>query len=132
MAFHVHNVHCVSNSRPDPLDHSNGPETSSRTCLLVCTPHYYVSQKLLRAIEVLALMILTSCFPSLFMNSTFLAHRNLREKYEAPFRDAALLQTALLDGWDVSEESSPEKREKLRKWLVDAHKASYVPVCLVS
>jgi len=61
---------------------------------------------------------------------TLLSYRGLKRKYEEPFLDAALLQTSLLDGWDAEQESSVEKREDFRKFLVDSHKAAYVPVCL--
>lgn len=44
--------------------------------------------------------------------------------------DAALLQTSQLDGWDSNTSTSPEKREEYRKFLVDAHKAAYVPICI--
>ena len=44
----------------------------------------------------------------------------------------ALLQTSLLDGWDTNEESSTAKREEFRQFLVDCHKAAYVPVCIAS
>lgn len=54
----------------------------------------------------------------------------VNRKYVPAFTDAALLQTSLLDGWDVSEETSVERREEFRRFLVDAHKAAYVPVCI--
>lgn len=53
-----------------------------------------------------------------------------RSKYKRAYDDAALLQTALLDGWDTTQPSSMEQREEFRRWLIDAHKAAYVPVCL--
>jgi hypothetical protein len=50
------------------------------------------------------------------------------------FQDAGLLQTSLLDQWDTSWENSShismEKREEFRRFLVDAHKAAYIPVCI--
>ena len=67
---------------------------------------------------------------SLPMIVTLLSYRNNRKQFLGSFNDAALLQTALLDGWDAAEESSMEKREDFRRFLVDAHKAAYVPVCL--
>jgi hypothetical protein len=51
-------------------------------------------------------------------------------KYKRSFDDAALLQTSLLDGWDTTQPTSMEQREEFRRWLVDAHKAAFVPVCL--
>lgn len=44
------------------------------------------------------------------------------------YRDAGLLQTSQLDGWEHTE--TMDSREKYRRWLVDCHKASYVPICL--
>jgi hypothetical protein len=54
----------------------------------------------------------------------------VRRRYLRAFNDAALLQTSLLDGWDTNVETSQEKREEFRKFLVDCHKAAYVPVCI--
>jgi hypothetical protein len=42
--------------------------------------------------------------------------------------DAGLLQTSRLDGWGLA--TTLEGRERYRRWLVDAHKAAYVPLCL--
>jgi hypothetical protein len=36
----------------------------------------------------------------------------------------------MLDGWDVNEPTSMKIREEYRSFLVDAHKAAYVPVCI--
>ncbi len=54
----------------------------------------------------------------------------VRRRYLRAFNDAALLQTSLLDGWDTNVETSQEKRAEFRKFLVDCHKAAYVPVCI--
>lgn len=56
----------------------------------------------------------------------------LRGRYLRAFDDVALLQTSLLDGWDTNEETSLSKREEFRQFLVDCHKAAYVPVCIAS
>lgn len=56
----------------------------------------------------------------------------LLKRYLKAFTDVALLQTSLLDGWDTNEESSRSKREEFRQFLVDCHKAAYVPVCIAS
>lgn len=61
---------------------------------------------------------------------TLLSYWNNKKQFLGAFQDAALLQTSLLDGWDASEETTMEKREEFRRFLVDAHKAAYVPVCL--
>jgi hypothetical protein len=53
----------------------------------------------------------------------------VQERFGRSYKDAALLQTSRLDGWlDVH---SKKEREEYRQWLVDCHKASYVPVCLL-
>ena len=53
-----------------------------------------------------------------------------KDTFEQSYNDAALLQTSELDGWKVGGEMSFLERERYRKWIVDCHKASYVPVCL--
>ena len=37
---------------------------------------------------------------------------------------------SLLDGWDNANPTSLESREEFRQFLVDAHKAAYIPVCI--
>jgi hypothetical protein len=37
---------------------------------------------------------------------------------------------SLLDEWDTSIPTSLHKRDEYLKFLVDAHKAAYVPVCI--
>lgn len=69
-------------------------------------------------------------FSALIIFPTITFSRNMKEKFLRSFEDAALLQTSLLDGWDTSTDYPVEKREEFRKFLVDAHKAAYVPVCL--
>lgn len=68
------------------------------------------------------------------MLPTILYHRAMKRRYLRAFEDAALLQTSLLDGWDNfhNEETSMEKREEFRRFLVDAHKAAYIPVCIAA
>ena len=65
---------------------------------------------------------------SIIATSTF--KKICEETFEQSYNDAALLQTSELDGWNVDEEMSFEERERYRKWAVDCHKASYVPVCV--
>jgi len=59
-----------------------------------------------------------------------ISQKRTRSRYARAFQDAALLQTSLLDGWDDNDETSEQKREDFRRFLVDAHKAAYVPVCV--
>jgi len=61
----------------------------------------------------------------------YLHRRANRKKYLRAYKDAALLQTSQLDGWDNTLPTSKEIREEYRKFLVDAHRAAYVPICLV-
>jgi hypothetical protein len=61
---------------------------------------------------------------------TIIIYRGINKRFRQAFTDAALLQTSLLDGWDTNEESTLEKREEFRRFLVDAHKAAYVPICI--
>ena len=68
-----------------------------------------------------------SCIPIL---PIYLFQQAMKTKYLRAFTDAALLQTSLLDGWDTTADTSAERREEFRRFLVDAHKAAYVPVCI--
>lgn len=56
----------------------------------------------------------------------------LKHDFERQYLDAGLLQTSKLDGWDTESSTSRTQREEYRRWLVDCHKASYVPVCLAT
>jgi len=61
--------------------------------------------------------------PTLLYNSIIL------EKFLRPFRDAALLQTGRM--YHVTDNTNSwVEREEFRRWLVDCHKASYLPTCL--
>ena len=51
-----------------------------------------------------------------------------KEKFQRSYEDAGLWQTSKLDG--LSNKETMQDREKYRRWLVDCHKASYVPICL--
>lgn len=55
-----------------------------------------------------------------------------KDTFEQSYTDAALLQTSELDGWKVDDEMPYMERERYRKWIVDCHKASYVPVCVIA
>lgn len=61
---------------------------------------------------------------------TIVFRYSTRKRFLRAFMDAALLQTSNLDMWDSTKPTSLEKREEFRRFLVDAHKASYVPVCI--
>jgi hypothetical protein len=61
---------------------------------------------------------------------TLMFNRITKERFLRPYSDAGLLQTSQLDGWDYIKLSSHESREEFRRWLVDCHKASFIPICL--
>mmetsp|Transcript_18278 Transcript_18278/g.50913 ORF Transcript_18278/g.50913 Transcript_18278/m.50913 type:complete len:1171 (+) Transcript_18278:158-3670(+) len=75
-----------------------------------------------------AFLLSMICLITIIFTWTF---KNVCEDtFEESFNDAALLQTSELDGWNVDERMSSEERERYRKWIVDCHKAAYVPVCV--
>ena len=61
---------------------------------------------------------------------TYLFRKSIKKRFERAYKDAGLLQMSLLDGWDNSMATTVEKREEFRQFLVDAHKAAYIPVCI--
>jgi hypothetical protein len=76
---------------------------------------------------------------------TYMFSRNCKHKFLQAFTDAGLWQTSHLDRSsrmammmmmnnnvepNTVLSSSDEGREEYRRWLVDCHKASYVPICL--
>ena len=71
-------------------------------------------------------MIVTACAVPITVFFSYYC----KDKYSVAFHDAALLQTALLDGWDKSSEMNIEEREQYRRFLVDSHKAAFIPVCI--
>jgi len=79
---------------------------------------------LIRGAAVPAVMAFLPLFPIIFYRSMLL------KRYLRPFTDVTLLQTSLLDGWDSREGGCTSKREEFRQFLVDCHKAAYVPVCI--
>lgn len=67
--------------------------------------------------------------PTLLYNSIIL------EKFLRPYQEAALLQTRRVssDGYSSNNLQSSDswiQQEEYRRWLVDCHKASYLPTCL--
>lgn len=61
---------------------------------------------------------------------TLLFHNIILEKFLRPYEDAALLQAGRLHYNWSSKSCSCLEREENRRWLVDCHKASYLPTCL--
>lgn len=94
-----------------------------------------VAQVLLGTILFLKQALGAAIFAGLPLGPIFMFHRRMKNRFLQAYMDAALLQTSMLDGWDFGPESqhmSWEKREDFRKFVVDAHKASYVPVCIAA
>eukprot|EP00980_Cylindrotheca_fusiformis_P009792 scaffold2156_cov115-Cylindrotheca_fusiformis.AAC.17 len=86
-------------------------------------------------ILLLAMMVLKNAYgPALVAGlaviPTLLFNKYTCQCFLRPYSDAGLLQTSQLDGWDYVKLSSYESREEFRKWLVDCHKASFIPICL--
>jgi Calcium-dependent channel, 7TM region, putative phosphate len=55
----------------------------------------------------------------------FMFRRMVNNRFVAAYSDVALLQSSMLDGWDVgpdAEQLSFREREDFRQFLVDAHK----------
>eukprot|EP00547_Thalassionema_nitzschioides_P003598 CAMPEP_0194208912 /NCGR_PEP_ID=MMETSP0156-20130528/7215_1 /TAXON_ID=33649 /ORGANISM="Thalassionema nitzschioides, Strain L26-B" /LENGTH=1137 /DNA_ID=CAMNT_0038935977 /DNA_START=263 /DNA_END=3676 /DNA_ORIENTATION=- len=63
-------------------------------------------------------------FPTYFWRQSTLA------TFRRAYQDASLFHTSELDGLEPHEKTSHDLRESFRRFLVDAHKAAYVPVCL--
>jgi len=70
------------------------------------------------------LIMLFCIIPTLLFNNIIL------EKFLRPYEDAALLQAGRLHYNWSSKSCSCLEREENRRWLVDCHKASYLPTCL--
>ncbi len=119
-----------------------------RNCIYMYRPNFdtggirwpFLSDVLLSAISVSTILLCTTMaikralgpaiLSSLVLIPVYLHRRSMRRKYYRSYMDAALLQTSQLDGWDNSQPTSKETREEYRKFLVDAHRAAYVPICL--
>jgi hypothetical protein len=61
---------------------------------------------------------------------TYIFNLAAKDRFLRAYQDTALLQTSKLDLWDTSEQTSVQMREEYRQWLVDCHKASFIPICL--
>jgi hypothetical protein len=74
--------------------------------------------------------ILPAILAGLAVVPTLMFSNKTKTTFERAFVDAGLLQTSRLDGWDKLQTTSQAQREEYRRWLVDCHKASFVPICL--
>jgi len=61
---------------------------------------------------------------------TYLFRQSTLASFRKAYEDASLFHTAELDGLEPHERTSRDIRESFRRFLVDAHKAAYIPVCL--
>jgi len=90
----------------------------------------FVGQILMTTMMVLKQAYGPSFFAALPFIPTYLFRNATRSTFLRAYMDASLFHTSELDGLDVKEATSPELRESFRRFLVDAHKAAYIPVCL--
>jgi hypothetical protein len=60
----------------------------------------------------------------------YLFRGSVRRRFLRAFMDASLFHTSELDGLDIQDFPTKDLREGFRRFMVDAHKAAYVPVCL--
>mmetsp|Transcript_106364 Transcript_106364/g.216917 ORF Transcript_106364/g.216917 Transcript_106364/m.216917 type:complete len:1248 (+) Transcript_106364:328-4071(+) len=77
--------------------------------------------------NVLEGLIIGACIvPTLLYSSVLL------ERFSRSYRDASLLHTGRMNNAHQEKmlTDSWEEREEFRRWLVDCHKASYLPTCL--
>jgi Calcium-dependent channel, 7TM region, putative phosphate len=87
-----------------------------------------LGQLLIAASLLLKQSVVSSFIVFVMVFPTFLFSHWTKEQFQRSYMDAGLLQTSQLDGWGVAR--TMEDREKYRRWLVDCHKAAYVPICL--
>jgi hypothetical protein len=67
---------------------------------------------------------------ALAIPTTFYFRWSVKKRYKLSFENTALLKTTLLDGKDSLDDMTIDRREEHRRFLVDAHKAAYVPACI--
>ena len=89
-----------------------------------------VAQVLMTTVMALKKATGPAVFSAIPIISLIVHRRFIRKRFLRSYLDAALLQTSDLDGWDNRVPTSIEKRNEYRKFLVDAHKAAYVPICI--
>lgn len=89
----------------------------------------FLAQGIAAVVFVVNLYIIPGIIVGSCIVPTLLYNHVILDSYLRPYKDAALLQTGRLFK-DTSENRTRLEREEYRRWLVDAHKASYVPTCL--
>ena len=90
----------------------------------------FVGQVLLTTMMALKEAVGPAIFAALPIIPTLFFRKMSRHRFLRSYMDAGLLQTSLLDGWDTSVPLDIEKREEFRQFLVDSHKAAYIPICI--
>jgi len=98
----------------------------------ICVSAMVLSQIILTTMMILRGALGPGIVAGISIIPTVYFRLNTRRKFLQGFRDASLLQTSLVDGWDTCDKETATKdgREEFRRFLVDAHKAAYVPVCI--
>lgn len=89
-----------------------------------------VAQVLLTTMMVLKKAYGPALMAALSIVPTFMFGQIAKERFLRCYNDAGLVQTSDLDGWDLKKPITLAEREDFRRWLVDCHKASYIPICL--
>jgi len=96
----------------------------------------FISSLIVGQILLIVMIGLKGAYGAAFMAGipivpTLIYRKSCLSRFFEPFMDCGLLQTSLLDGWDdEGDSSSVTKREEFRRFLVDCHKAAYIPVCI--
>lgn len=97
--------------------------------ILFCS--LFVAQILLGTVMVLKGALGPALLSFFAILPLYFNRQKLKKKYLKSYTDAGLLQTSQLDGCeDNSTLNTAKKRNEFRKFLVDAHKAAYVPICI--
>lgn len=89
-----------------------------------------VGQLLLSLQMVLKTAYGCSFVSALAIPTTLSFHWNVKKRYKPSFMNTALLRTNLLDGKETLDDMTIERREEHRRYLVDSHRAAYIPACL--
>lgn len=100
------------------------------TLFEMCISCLLAGQILLATMMLLKVAIGPAICAGLQIIPTLIFRKTAINRFLRAYNDAALLQTSLLDGWDTENPMSAESREEFRRFLVDAHKAAYIPACM--
>lgn len=83
-----------------------------------------ISSMIVAQILLTTMMVLKKAYGPAFLAAlsivpTVLFGEVTKERFLRCYQDAGLVQTSQLDGWDISQPTSPGLREEFRQWLVD-------------